>query len=108
MIFNSLEFLLILLPTSLIVFYFLARVSRIAQIYWLGLVSIIFFGFWDPKSIPLLLTSICTNFIFGQIILRAQDQKLKERAAAFATMAVVINVLLLCYYKYGNFLLESY
>lgn len=104
MLFNSYEFLFLFLPVTLAGFFILGGVSHRLAALWLGLASIFFYGYWNPKFVALLLASIGVNFIFGYSISR--------RRATFdttwlLTAAVSLNLFLLFYFKYANFFLEN-
>ncbi len=107
MLFNSYQFLIVYLPIVMITLYLLARYKPKWAAAWLALASIVFYGGWSIYYIPLLLGSITINFFFGKKIsaLSAAQQLLKVRALLFC--AVTTNLLILCYYKYLYFLVQT-
>jgi hypothetical protein len=71
MLFNSYEFLFVFLPATLVGFFALSGLRRFGLAAgWLALASIWFYGYWNPRYVLLLGTSIVLNFIAGQAILR--------------------------------------
>lgn len=105
MLFTSGLFFFIYLPIVLFGFYVIARVmgQKPASI-WLGLASLFFYGYWSPIYIFLLLSSIVGNYLAGLLIVRNRGQA----ASAWITgFSVSLNLLLLFYFKYYNFFVNS-
>ena len=67
MLFNSPEFLLGLLPLSLLGFFCPGR-TRISsrRDFWLTIASLFFYGWWNVSYVPLLICSILFNFFVGE------------------------------------------
>jgi alginate O-acetyltransferase complex protein AlgI len=110
-LFNSYDFALYFLPLALVVFYLLARVGgpRYAAA-WLGLASLVFYGYWAPRFLPLLVGSIVVNYMFGHVLrsLARADGRGSERARkAVLILAIAANLGLLFYFKYANFFIRS-
>ncbi len=53
MLFQSQMFLLVFLPATLLGWYVLAANER-ARMSWLILAGLVFYGWWDPRFVPLL------------------------------------------------------
>ncbi len=104
MLFNSYEFLFLFLPVTLAGFFILGGVSRRLAALWLGLASIFFYGFWNPKFVALLLASIGVNFVFGHSISR---RRATSDTTWLLTAAVGLNLILLFYFKYSNFFIDN-
>jgi alginate O-acetyltransferase complex protein AlgI len=102
MLFNSYEFIFGFLPISLIGFYLLARYSHKAAALWLLMVSLFFYGWWQPASVPLLVGSAAFNFAMGNVIFRRRQAGAAVRI--YLTGGIAANLLLLGYYKYQYFL----
>jgi D-alanyl-lipoteichoic acid acyltransferase DltB (MBOAT superfamily) len=67
MLFNSAEYLFAFLPLVFVVFILLSRGnSTEGQITWLILVSLYFYGSWNPVYLLLILSSITFNFLIGR------------------------------------------
>ena len=102
MLFNSYEFMFIFLPIFLGVYYALGHSKRYnLATSWLVISSIIFYGCWDYRYVPLLLLSICFNFFMGRKIENAVDKK------KYLIVGLCGNLSLLGYYKYTGFFIEQ-
>lgn len=69
------------------------------------LVSLIFYAWGEPIYIVLMILSILLNYICGLDIYGKQDDPLKARRSLIFT--VVMNLLLLGFFKYYGFLMDS-
>jgi alginate O-acetyltransferase complex protein AlgI len=99
-LFNSYEFLFLFLPVTLVGFFAIGKASFRLAAVWLGLASIFFYGFWNPKFVALLIGSIVANFAFGYFISKCRA---KFDTRLLLTIAIALNLLLLAYFKYTNF-----
>jgi D-alanyl-lipoteichoic acid acyltransferase DltB (MBOAT superfamily) len=88
----------------LIGFFFLGKHSQRVAAAWLALASLIFYGSWDYRYIPLLLGSIVLNFLMSLAIVSDRAFFSKKK---LLVLAVCANLLLLGYYKYADFFLAS-
>jgi alginate O-acetyltransferase complex protein AlgI len=67
-LFNSYEFLFLFLPLALGAYYGFAQVGRSWALAAIGIASVIFYGWWNPRDVPLLLGSVLVNYILcGQL-----------------------------------------
>src|SRR5207247_7938892 len=101
MLFSSYTFLFQFLPATVLAFAAARRHSPRAGIMVLAGASLFFYGAWRPVYLLLLLASIAINFTLG---LRMADP-LRRRAAG--TLGVALNLAVLCYFKYTNFLFDG-
>lgn len=106
MLFNSVEFLFLFLPVLLVGFFALARLHRRAAALWLALGSLFFYGWWDSRYLALLLASIAFNYTVGVQLARAAERQLPWKGALLAA-GVVGDLVLLGYYKYANFFVDT-
>ncbi|MGA6097550.1 MBOAT family O-acyltransferase [Stutzerimonas marianensis] len=98
MLFNSMVFIAGFLPVVLLGFILLAGSGR--QRYaavWLTLASLVFYGWWNPAYVPLLVGSMVFNYLLGGLLMRRPSR-------AVLVLGVAANVALLGYYKYTGFL----
>ena len=102
MLFSSWNFLVYFLPLTLAVFYLLPARWRIARKLWLIAASFVFYGYWKVEYVPLLAGSILVNYGLAEWILRAG-----RRAKAVLTLGIALNLLLLGYFKYTNFVVGA-
>ena len=105
MLFTSGLFLFCFLPLTFALFFALAKLAgaRTAAA-WLGLASFFFYGYWAPTFLLLLFGSIAFNYWGGVLIYRARGT---SSARMRLTLWVVIDLLLLGYFKYYNFFAET-
>ncbi len=97
MLFSSSIFIFIFLPVSLLGYQVLSRFGRGWLLSWLTLASLFFYGYWNPAYLLLLLGSIAMNFLFSRQLGEGRDDAKQSR---WLTVAVVVNLLVLVYYKY--------
>ena len=95
MVFSSMIFLWLFLPIVLIL-YFISN-NKFKNIILL-LSSLLFYAWGEPKYIILMLISIIMNYIFGMLI-----DKYRKKDKLFLTLAIILNLGLLGYFKYYNF-----
>src|SRR5450830_1277830 len=116
MIFSSWQFILVFLPITFFVYFFLNHCRQtIAGKVWLVAASLFFYAYWDIKYLSLILGSIFLNFAVGTGLSRAHLQCLREKTTphrninrkVVLTTGIVANLLLLGYYKYTDFLLSN-
>jgi alginate O-acetyltransferase complex protein AlgI len=104
MLFNSYQFLFVFLPVVLLAYFGLGRLNRAWAAAWLALASLIFYGYWSVKYVPLLLGSVAFNFLCGRALSRRTHS---TRARALLIASIAANLLLLGFYKYADFFLAS-
>jgi alginate O-acetyltransferase complex protein AlgI len=102
-LFNSYEFIFIFLPIVLIGYFFvLKRASLHMKMIWLVAASLFFYGYWTPKYLYLIISSIIINFGFSKLMLRFENHK-----KLLLILGIIFNVSLLGYYKYTNFFIDN-
>jgi D-alanyl-lipoteichoic acid acyltransferase DltB (MBOAT superfamily) len=102
MLFSSYVFLFQFLPATALAFAAARRHSPRAGILVLAAASLIFYGAWKPAYLLVLLGSIGFNFWLG---LKMEDPARRRR---LGTLGVIINLALLGFFKYTNFLFDSF
>ena len=107
MLFNSFPFIFVFLPIVLVGFFALARISHRLAAGWLTAASLVFYGWWDPDYIALLLASIVFNYLLGMHIARMHEAGRQKRGRQLLALAVIANLALLGYFKYAIFFLSS-
>ncbi|TCK33631.1 D-alanyl-lipoteichoic acid acyltransferase DltB (MBOAT superfamily) [Paraburkholderia sp. BL8N3] len=98
MLFNSFIFLTLFLPPALAGYYLLGRRMPRAAAAWLCAVSILFYGWWTPTFVGLLLGSIVFNYTMSCAIVAAPAQSLRRRWLLGS--AIAADLALLVRYKY--------
>src|ERR1700693_4366186 len=101
MLFSSYTFLFQFLPATVLALAAARQHSPRAGIMVLAAASLFFYGAWRPVYLLLLIVSIAVNFALG---LRMEDPL---RRRAIGTLGVALNLALLCYFKYTNFIFDS-
>lgn len=100
MLFNSYLFLFFFLPLTLIVFYFFQSwFSSKIVIAYLFLASLLFYAYWNTVFLSLLVLSIVFNYLISLLI---------EKNKKFLYLGIVINLAVLVYFKYSQFLLSNF
>ena len=103
MVFSSIVFLYLYLPITLIVYFMTpARLRNV----WLFIVNLIFYGWGEPVYIILMLLSILLNYGAGIIVGKYRVEK-NRTAQRVLVLNVVLNIALLVFFKYFDFLIES-
>ncbi len=108
MLFNSFVFIFGFLPAALIAFYATGRWfgARAAAVV-LSLASLIFYAWFRTRDVPILLFAIVFNYIIGEVIQRARRAERPSRAQALLVFGLVVDLGLLGYYKYANFVVDN-
>lgn len=106
--FNSIEFLVFF---PIVVLLYFALPKKVKQ-YWLLAASYYFYMCWNVAYILLLLYSTIVTFVSGLALERTKRAKWKEEKRTcikrgIVAVSVLLNLLVLFYYKYFNFALES-
>jgi len=106
MLFNSYTFIFLFLPLAWVGFYAIARMGgpKPARI-WLLLASLVFYAWWNPIHLPLLLGSMVLNFWLAREIGRVSRSRVERKALLIA--GLVLNVGALAWFKYADFVLRS-
>src|SRR6516164_1639356 len=101
MLFSSYTFLFQFLPAVVLAFAAARRHSPRAGILVLAGASLFFYGAWRPIYLLLLIASVAANFSLGLLM----EDPLRRRAVGMC--GVALNLALLCYFKYTNFIFDS-
>ncbi len=102
MLFSSITFLFIFLPVTLVLYFVVPHKFR--NIIML-IASLIFYAWGEPVYIILMLLSIFLNYVCGLDICQKEDDP--QKAHRSLIFAIVANLLLLGFFKYYGFLLDS-
>lgn len=103
MLFSSLIFLFVFLPTVLFMYYISPK--KLKNFVLLAF-SLFFYGYGEPKSLIVMLISIFMNYIFGLLADKYRKEKLK--ALIVLTMTAIGNLSIIGYYKYTDFFIENF
>lgn len=103
MVFSSLEFIILFLPISVIIYNLCIYYghSKYALLFVTG-ASFFYYAYWKYENIFIILFSIIINYIFGNAIYFTKEKNLRGAKILFI-IAVTINLALLFYFKYTMF-----
>ena len=100
MIFNSVEYLFFL-PTVLVLHWTLPKRLRTPLLL---AASYFFYGWWDWRFLGLLLLSTTIDFAVGIALDRTDDELRRKR---YLAVSMVANLVILGFFKYFNFFVDS-
>ena len=98
MVFSSITFLLCFLPVTLIAYYLAG--NRLRNLVLL-LTSLLFYAWGEGGYVLIMLLSIALNFVVGRLLDRTEG---KQARTAVLAGGIGLNLALLGYFKYGNWL----
>ena len=101
MVFSSIIFLFYFLPITLGIYYIAPK--KLKNIVLL-IASLIFYFYGEPTYILVMIFSIITAYFFGRLIDKYQETLYSK---IFLIIAIIINIGILIYFKYANFLIEN-
>src|SRR5512140_2054645 len=102
MVFTTHIFLFYFLPLFLTVYFVLPRSWRNL---WITVASYIFYGWWEPWFVCLMMFTTAMDFIWGRVITRAGATQAQRKLAVVA--CVVTNLGFLGFFKYYMFGAET-
>ncbi len=106
MLFNSYEFIFAFLPVTFAGYFLLRRTSVDAiSKSWLVLASLFFYAWWDPVYLPVIIFSLFFNYFFSIPFSSEKSIKSKSGRLVWLISGITVNILLLGYFKYYNFIL---
>ena len=99
MVFSSLTFLFLFLPVTLILYY---AVPKKVKNLVLLVMSLVFYAWGEPVYVILMLYSILLNYAAGRLMEAAPEHK-----KAVLVFTVILNLLILGFFKYAGFLVGT-
>ena len=105
MIFNSIDFA-IFLPIVFLLYWFVFNKNTKLQNAFVVLVSYIFYGWWNWKFLILIAFTSFVSWGSGLLIGKYNGHKKKKRTINI--LNIVVNILILCLFKYYNFFVSSF
>ena len=101
MVFSSITFLFYFLPIVLIIYYLIPiKYKNIVLL----ISSFIFYFYGEPKNIYIMILSILATYIFGILIDKYKKTKYSK---IFLILSIFINIGLLIYFKYADFIIKN-
>ena len=101
MLFSSVPFLFYFLPCVLLVYFIVPGKLKNSVLL---LASLIFYGWGEPRYLPVMAVSILQGYVFGLLIERFRGRPL---ARVFLTVSVLLSLGMLAYFKYADFMIAN-
>ena len=101
MVFASLEFLTLFLPAFFAIYVALPARWRNGVLLFC---SWFFYGWWSPVFLLLFIALTFWGWLGGMVIDRAPSRRAR---GGWLAVFIVVNVLILCWYKYANIVVDS-
>lgn len=73
MVFSSLSFLILFLPSVIVLYYVCPKKYRSLRNAWLFFASLIFYGCGEPRFCPVFVCGILWNYLFGLLIGKCRE-----------------------------------
>src|ERR1700692_3176087 len=102
MLFPTPEFIFLFLPAVVFLHFTLARWNSGAAIIGTTVSSLFFYAWWNPPFVLIPVLSLIANFWLARWIQRAEA----DRSRGLVIFGVAANLLVLCYFKYADFLVS--
>ncbi len=102
MLFSSLTFLMVFLPCTLALYYIVPQ--RFRNVIML-IASLIFYAWGEPIYIVLMMLSIAFNYVCGINLGEKEDNSAAKKKSLI--FAIVVNLLILGFFKYYGFLVDT-
>jgi alginate O-acetyltransferase complex protein AlgI len=100
MLFNSYNFIFVFVPACLLAYSIAIRISpRWATLVLVGF-SLIYFGWWNVRYLPLLVGLAIFNFLLGQRLIARPTRSL-------LIPGVALNLAVLAFFKYTDFFIRT-
>ena len=102
MVFSSYIFVFCFLPLALLGYYVLpgSKSSHGKRNFFLLCISYVFYGWWNPWFIPLMLAATAINYVCGKVIATSPSDATRKTSLA---VSVVASLSMLGFFKYFMF-----
>jgi len=98
LLFNSHIFIFAFMPLALLAYYLLGRINHRAAGLSLVVSSLIFYAWWNPPFVLILMGSIGFNYAISYWITRSEGHD--HRQSAILALGIAVDLAVLIYYKY--------
>jgi len=102
---NSHSFLLVFLPV-VVALYWLTPHGRPRLVLLVG-ASLFFYGLWDWRYVPLLLTTTLVDWVAGRLLAGSTAEGASRRRKLVLAAALALNLAVLGYFKYRGFFVDQ-
>jgi alginate O-acetyltransferase complex protein AlgI len=104
LLFNSYEFIFLFFPFCVFGYFVCTRFFSLeTALGFLVFASLVFYAYWKPVFLVLLIFSISFNFLIGRMLSRGGGRG----RLFFVVFGVAGNLALLAYFKYANFFFDN-
>lgn len=107
MVFSSLPFLFFFLPIVLILYYIVPKKYRDFRNLILFFTSLVFYGWGEPIYILIMIFSTIVDYTHGLLVEKFKLNGNFKKAKAVLISSLIINLSLLCFFKYSDFLISN-
>ena len=104
MVFSSVLFLFYFLPLVLLVYYLIPRKLRNLVLF---ICSLAFYAWGEPVYVVLMLFSTLVDFFHGYLVDKYKSMGKTKSAKLAVISSMVINLTLLCFFKYADFIIAN-
>lgn len=104
MVFSSIPFLFYFLPLVLLVYFIVPKKIRNLILF---IFSLVFYAWGEPVYVVLMLFSTVVDFTHGMLIEKFMDSGQRKKAKGVLLSSIVINLGLLSFFKYSDFLIVN-
>lgn len=106
MLFNSYIFIFLFVPIVFTGYFYLNKLKLLTgSKLWLIASSLFFYAYWTLEYLPLILGSITINFFVSR--LASNHEKSVKYRKIWLILGIVLNISLLCFYKYMDFFIAN-
>lgn len=103
MVFSTLIFIFAFLTVTLVLYFGLPKCCRMAVLF---VMSIMFYGWGEPKFIAVMAVSILSAYGFAFLIDKYRETD-KKKSKLYLIISVCISLSFLAFFKYSNFLISN-
>lgn len=103
MVFSSLLFMFLYLPAVMLIYYITPRKYRNVMLL---VANLIFYGWGEPVLVLLMLFSTFVDYFHGYFIGKYRETN-KKKAKMLVASSAIINLGLLCFFKYSGMLADT-
>ena len=104
MVFSSFVFLLVFLPLTLAVYFLAPKRLKNALLF---ISSLVFYAWGEPIYILIMLFSTVFDFCNGLALEKLEKKNNQKGKTAVLVLSVAVNIGLLCFFKYTDFLIKT-
>jgi len=104
MLFNSFTFL-VFFTIVFFLYWFPLKDKTKAQNIFILICSYVFYAWWDWRFLGLILFSTGVDYLIGKQLSKQENKLIRS---SFLGLSIILNLGLLCYFKYANFFIENW